>query len=330
MNLLAFGILGPMLAMYVLLDGYDLGVATLGFVIGRNERERGAAMESVGPFLNGNEVWLIASGGVLFALFPQAYASSFSGFYLPFMVVLWLLMFRGIALELRHHFPGEMWRGFWDFAFFSSSALLTVLFGVAIGNLLRGVPLDEHGYFEGTFAFLLNPYALGVGIFALLALALHGGTFMMFRITGDFGVRAQRAVLVLFWPVALWYVVMTGETFLLRSPLHQAPPWLVAVPLLSLAALIAIYVFARRGEGPQTFAASSAFVMSLMLAAGATMYPYILPAFPAGSGGLSIEGASASPVALYSALAVTLVGLVAVVTYGTVVFRKFTTPLNLD
>ena len=330
MSLLSFGILGTMLTMYVLLDGYDLGVATLGFVIGRSERERGAAMESVGPFLNGNEVWLIASGGVLFALFPQAYASSFSGFYLPFMVVLWLLMFRGIALELRHHFPGEMWRSFWDFAFFSSSALLTVLFGVAIGNLLRGVPLDAQGYFQGTFAFLLNPYALGVGVFALLALALHGGTFMMFRIAGEFGARARAAVLFLFWPVTVWYLVMTGETFALRAPLHAAPAWLAAVPLVSLAALGALYLFARRGDGTRAFAASSLFVVSLMLAAGATMYPYVLPGYPAGSGGLSVEGASASPIALFSALAVVIAGLVGVLVYGTVVFRRFTTPLHID
>jgi cytochrome d ubiquinol oxidase subunit II len=329
-NLLAFGVLGTMLAMYVLLDGYDLGVATLAFVIGRNERERGAAMESVGPFLNGNEVWLIAAGGALFALFPQAYASSFSGFYLPFMVVLWLLMFRGIALELRHHFPGEMWRSFWDFAFFFSSALLTVLFGVAMGNLLRGVPLDRDGYFQGTFAFLLNPYALGVGLFALIALALHGGTFLMFRIAGEFAARAQRAVLVLFWPVAILYAVVTGATFLMRAPAHALPTWLFVMPFVSLAALGAVRVFAARGDGTRTFAASSLFVVSLMLAAGGTMYPYVLPGYPAGSGGLSLDGAAASPFALYSALAVTIAGLGAVLIYATVVFRRFTTPLHLD
>lgn len=330
MNLLAFGVLGTMIAMYVLLDGYDLGVAMLGYAIGRNDRERGAAMESVGPFLNGNEVWLIAAGGALFALFPQAYASSFSGFYLPFMIVLWLLMFRGIALELRHHLPGEMWHTFWDFAFSGSSALLTLLFGVAIGNLLRGVPLDVNGYFQGTFAFLLNPYALGVGLFAVLALALHGGTFMMFRIAGDFGERARRAVLFLFWPVAIWYVVMTGATFAMRSPLHQAPAWIVAVPLISLAALAAVFLFARRGNARRAFASSSLFVASLMLAAGATMYPYVLPAYPAGTGGLSIESASASPFALYSILGVEIVGLVGVLIYATIVFRKFTTPLHVE
>jgi cytochrome d ubiquinol oxidase subunit II len=329
-NATAFVVLGTMLAMYVLLDGYDLGVATLGYVIGRNERERGAAMESVGPFLNGNEVWLIAAGGTLFALFPQAYASSFSGFYLPFMVVLWLLMFRGIALELRHHLPGDLWRGFWDAAFFASSALLIVLFGVAIGNLLRGVPLDADGYFQGTFAFLLNPYALGVGLFALIALAMHGGTFLMFRIAGPLAERARSAVLRLFWPVVAFYALMTIATLSVRSPLHPGLSWLMLVPLISIAGLMCVFAFARRGDGPRTFAASSVFVVSLMAAAGATMYPYVLPGFPAGSGGLTVDGAGASPVALYSALGVTIAGVIAVLVYGTVVFRRFMTPLQVE
>jgi cytochrome d ubiquinol oxidase subunit II len=329
MNALAFAVLGATLVMYVLLDGYDLGVATLGFIIGRNERERGAALESVGPFLNGNEVWLIVAGGILFALFPQAYGSAFSGFYLPFMLVLWLLMFRGIAHELRNHFPSELWHGFWDFAFFGSSALLTLLFGIALGNLLRGVPLDARGYFAGTFAFLLNPFALGVGVFALLALALHGGTFLMFRITGEFGARAQRAVLFLVWPVALADATLTALTFVLRPPLHHSPAWGFAVPLVSLAALAAIFVFAQRGQGTRAFAASSLLLGALLLGAGASMFPYVLPAYPAGTGGLSIVNASPPPVGFIPVLVAVVIGLGAVLFYATLVFRRFTTPLHL-
>ena len=165
---------------------------------------------------------------------------------------------------------------------------------------------------------------------ALLALALHGGTFLMFRIAGGFAARARQAVLVLFWPVLLAYVGMTAATFFMRTPVQQAPPVLFVIPLVSLAALLAIFVLARRHDGTRTFAASSLFIVSLMAAAGTTMYPYVLPAYPAGSGGLSIESASASPFALYSALGVTIVGLIAVVVYATLVFRKFTTPLRID
>jgi cytochrome d ubiquinol oxidase subunit II len=159
MSVAGFAVIAFLLTGYVLLDGYDLGVAAIAPLIGRSDHERASAMASIGPFWNGNEVWLIAAGAALFALFPAAYASSFSGFYLPFIVALWLLMFRGIALEVRERRASELWHQFWDAAFSLASGLLIVLFGVALGNLLRGVPLDSAGYFQGTFAFLLNPYA---------------------------------------------------------------------------------------------------------------------------------------------------------------------------
>ena len=146
---IAYAVIAFMLTAYVLLDGYDLGIAAVTPIIARTDRERAAAMAAIGPFWNGNEVWLIAAGGALFALFPAVYASSFSGFYLPFIVVLWMLMFRGIAMELRNHLDSDLWRQFWDVAFWLSSLLLVVLFGVALGNLVRGLPLDSHGYFAG-------------------------------------------------------------------------------------------------------------------------------------------------------------------------------------
>ncbi|MGH7757256.1 MAG: cytochrome d ubiquinol oxidase subunit II, partial [Vulcanimicrobiaceae bacterium] len=147
MSVAGFIVLAVMISAYVLTDGYDLGVATVAPFVSKSDAQRSAAMHAIGPFLSGNEVWLIAAGGALFALFPQAYASAFSGFYLPFIIVLWLLMFRGIAMELRNHFPSSLWHDFWDFAFSLSSALLILLLGIALGNLLRGVPLDAHGFF---------------------------------------------------------------------------------------------------------------------------------------------------------------------------------------
>src|SRR5580658_1521681 len=179
---------------YTLLFGYDLGDGAISLVLAKTRAERSAIVASIGPFWNGNEVWLIAAGGALFALFPQAYASAFSGFYLPFIVVLWLLMFRGVALELRSHFPSEIWHQFWDACFFASSVLLILLFGVALGNLLRGVPLGPQGYFSGTFDELLNPYAVLVGIFAVVALAMHGAAFLVMRIDGPMVQRARRLV----------------------------------------------------------------------------------------------------------------------------------------
>ena len=234
MSVAAFVTVAFMFAMYVMLDGYDLGVATVAALIARDERDRSAAMASIGPFWNGNEVWLIAAAAALFALFPAAYAAAFSGFYLPFIIVLWLLMLRGIALELREHFPSEIWHQFWDAAFAGSSALLIFVFGIALGNLLRGVPLDAAGYFAGTFAFLLNPYALLVGVFALATLAQHGAAFAALRLDGDLGMRAARMLQTLWWAVLPLYLAVTAATFAVHGGVAR---WLLAMPLLSLAAL---------------------------------------------------------------------------------------------
>jgi cytochrome d ubiquinol oxidase subunit II len=263
---------------------------------------------------------LIAGGAALFALFPQAYASSFSGFYLPFIVALWLLMFRGIALELRDHFSSELWHEFWDAAFSLSSALLIVVFGVTLGNLLRGVPLGPAGYFQGTFAFLLNPYALFVAAFALCTLALHGAAFLAMRVDGEPGAKAMRAVAHLWWAVGAFYAAATVLTFFVHAPLGRS--WLFAMPVFSVAALIALRRFARKGHAVAAFAASSFFIATLLIASAGTLFPYLLPAYPAGRGGISIFEAAPSAAALICALTVTIGGIVLVTIYGSAVWWR--------
>lgn len=320
MNVAAFILIAFMIAMYVILDGYDLGVATVTPLVGRNDRERADAMHSIGPYWNGNEVWLIAAGATLFALFPRAYASSFSGFYLPFIIVLWLLMFRGIALELRNHFESELWHNFWDVAFTGASALLVITFGVALGNMLRGLPLDQRGFFQGTFTFLLNPYALLVGAFALVVLAMHGAAFLAMHREGVPGERARGLVPSLWIATVIGYIAVTAATFFSRG--MPAFHWVDFVPILAVGSLAAMRVFGRRDRPQAVFAASCAFVASLLIAAAGTLFPYLLAGYPAGRGGLSIYDAAPSPVALASALTVTIVGTVAVVIYTTIVLRR--------
>jgi cytochrome d ubiquinol oxidase subunit II len=326
---IAFGVIAFMLTAYVLLDGYDLGIATISPLIARSDRERAAAMASIGPFWNGNEVWLIAAGGALFALFPAAYASSFSGFYLPFMVVLWLLMFRGIAMELRDHFASDLWRQFWDVAFWLSSLLLIVLFGVALANLVRGVPLDAHGYFLGTFAFLLNPYAALVALFGVATLAQHGAAFALLRIDGEPAARAARLLRWLWWGVLGLYLGASAATFAVRGA--PATAWLYVVPLVSVGALIALRWALMRERAGAAFAASSAFVASLLLETAGTLYPYLLPAFPAGrAGGISIDDAVTSQVGLSVALTVSITGSIAVLAYGSVVWRQMAGKVRVE
>jgi cytochrome d ubiquinol oxidase subunit II len=325
MSSVAFWILAAMLTIYVLLDGYDLGVAAIAPLVARTDAERAAAMQSIGPFWNGNEVWLIAAGGSLFALFPQAYASAFSGFYLPFMVVLWMLMFRGIALELRGHLPSELWHTFWDFCFTASSVLLVALFGVALGNIVRGLPLGRDGYFLGTFTFLLNPYALGVAMLAIAALAQHGASFLLTRIEGLPATRSHRLAARLWWIVVALYATVSVWTLAQRGSLgqHAMHAWPIALPVASLCALLAFRLLLWRGAYLWAFVASAAFLTTLLVAAAGTIYPYILPGFPSAQSGLSIDAFAPSPPAFFTSIGVLAVGLCIVIAYTIVVWRNF-------
>jgi cytochrome d ubiquinol oxidase subunit II len=325
----AFCLIGVMLSVYTLLDGYDLGAAAITPFLAKTRGERTAIVESIGPFWSGNEVWLVAAGGALFALFPKAYAVSFSGFYLPFIVVLWLLMFRGIAIELREHLPGDMWMDFWDVAFSLSSALLILLFGVALGNLVHGVPLDASGYFLGTFSSLLNPYATIVGVLAVVALMQHGLAYLSGRVEGPLGERALRYVGRVWVLVVAAYVAATAATiFEHRGNLASAPVAIVA-SAIALVSLLGLRRFAGRRNAVSTYWASVAFLGGLLAAAAATMYPYLLRPEPGATGGLTIFQAAPPPLALALSLAVASVGLIAVVVYSIVLHRQMTAKVTV-
>src|SRR3954464_1383222 len=172
-----FCFLAAMVTVYVILDGFDLGVGALHLFIGRTEEERERATAAIGPVWNGNEVWLIAGGGGLFMAFPTAYAGAFSGLYFGLILVLWLLVGRGLALELRHQIDNPLWQSACDTVFWLASAALAFVFGVALGNVVRGVPLGADGYFHLSLFGILNWYALLVGVFGLVVLVTHGATF---------------------------------------------------------------------------------------------------------------------------------------------------------
>ena len=248
------------------------------------------------------------------------------------MLVLWLLMFRGLALELRNHLPSSLWHDFWDTAFTGSSALLVVLFGVAIGNVIRGVPLDAAGYFAGTFAFLLNPYALGVGFFAaVILLAYHGSAFAMMRIDGPPARRARRAAIRL-WPVlAFTYAALTLATFVMRPHALTHPPIELGVAFVAVIATIFSLRSALCERSRDAFIGSAIFAAALPATAAATIYPYLVPAFPsATAGGITIDDANPSSIALTTATVITVVGVVVVLIYTSLVTRrlrgKFTVP----
>src|SRR3984893_1297795 len=197
-----FCLVALMIAAYVILDGYDLGAGMIHLFVARSDDERRQVLRSIGPFWDGNEVWLIASGGTLYFAFPALYAASFSGFYLPLTMVLWLLILRGISIEFRSHVESPVWRPLWDTVFGGSSTMLAIFFGVALGNVVRGVPLDGSGFFflplwtdftVGNNVGVLDWYTLLIAAAAFLTLAEHGALWIAFKTAGELEQRARRA-----------------------------------------------------------------------------------------------------------------------------------------
>jgi cytochrome bd ubiquinol oxidase subunit II len=321
-NVLAFCILTLLIVGYVLLDGYDLGMGTVVLFVSRGEEERRAALESIGPYWNGNEVWLVAAGATLFAFFPLAYASAFSGFYLPFMVVLWLLIGRGISFELRENLENPLWHAFWDALFAACSTLLIVLFGVALGNIIRGVPLDADHYFVGTFGFLLNGYALAVAILALLAIAQHGAVYLFMRTENAVAKRSRRAILALFPAVVAAYVGVTALSFAMHVSGNDFRFGPLPGALIAIGGLIVLRLGLERSSRRLPFVGSSAFLAGMLISAAATMFPYLLPGYPERRTGLDIYDSAAPAPALITALVAVIVGLVLLAGYRTFLTRR--------
>lgn len=324
-NTIWFLALVLMLGGYAVLDGFDLGVGSIHLWVGRSQRERGQAIAAIGPVWNGNEVWLLGAGGALVAAFPDVYATSFSGFYLALMLVLWLLLLRGLAIEFRHQIDDELWRSAWDVVFTVASVLLALLFGVAVGNVLRGVPLDADGEFVGTFALLLNPFAVLGGLLGVAILAMHGASYLAHKTTGEVQARARRGAVPLFWVSVVLLAAMVGASFLVRPDFtanFARWPWLAIAPLATLAAAVMTFVFRRRDEDLRAFLASSAWILGILVSVAAGLYPELLPARPGSDHpGLDVFNAASPRGSLETALAVYAFGMALVIVYMVNVYR---------
>src|SRR5712672_1869871 len=218
MGTLWFSLIAMMIIVYVLLDGFDLGAGAIHLMVATTEEERRKVLASIGPVWAGNEVWLIAAGGTLFFGFPALYASGFSGFYLPLMIVLWLLILRGTSTEFRNHIISRVWDPFWDFLFCASSLLLAIFFGAALANVVRGVPLDASGYFFeplwtdfrlGEQTGILDWYTILVAVLALLALVMHGALWVRMKTTGPVRDRSLRIAQLNWWLVVALTMAVT-------------------------------------------------------------------------------------------------------------------------
>lgn len=318
---------------YVILDGFDLGVGTLYPFISRTDTERRLVLNSIGPVWDGNEVWLVLGGGALFAAFPLVYASLFSGFYLAMMGLLLVLILRALAIEFRSKRPGARWRTTWDWFFFGSSAGITFLLGVALGNVLRGVALDADGNINENLVDLLSPYALALGVVSVLMLTLHGAIYLTLKLEGDLLARVERLVPRLMVAFFASMTVMIGWTLLLEEQFadnYRDRLWTVVFPVAALGAALAAWRFIRREAAMAAFLSSATMIALLMASVAAALYPVMLPSNIDASYDLTIYNAASAENTLVVMLVMAVIGMPFVLLYTAGVYYFFRGRVRLD
>ncbi len=328
-----FAIAAVMLTAYVVLDGFDLGAGVVHLFVARSDGERRQVLGAIGPFWDGNEVWLLATGGALFVAFPPVLASGLSGFYFAIFLVLWSLILRGVAIEFRSHIEHPLWRTAWDFVFSAGSTLLPVLFGAALGNLVRGLPMDAEGYFSLSLftdftttppVGILDWYTILAGVFGLLALAGHGATFLVWRTDGAVQTRSRTAAAILYGTLAILWPVATVSTWIVNPDLFLA---LSGRPLAWLFVLVALTGLVTVGLGLRTrrdltaFLGSCAFLTGMLTATAACLFPVMLKAIDEHARSLTAYNASAPHASLQIAFTWWILGFPLAVLYFVTLFR---------
>jgi cytochrome d ubiquinol oxidase subunit II len=348
MAFLWFWLVAVMIVGYVVLDGFDLGVGVLHLFLARNEAERRATLASIGPVWDGNEVWLLAGGGTLYFAFPLLYASAFSGFYLPLMIVLWLLVLRGVSVELRNHIDVGVWRALLDGVFGLASALLAIFYGAALANVLRGVPLQADGYFflplwtnwrPGVHPGILDWYTVIGGLVALVALTLHGALWLAIKTSGELEQRARRIVTPLWIALTALTMISLAATIAVRPVSlnnYFNYPFTFVVPAGVIASLAGIWFFNRPAapnKQPQpvkAFLASCLYLFFMLAGACWGVYPTLLPATTGADRDITLANAISGPHTLIVGLAWWGVGMALAVGYVVFVYGKFRGKVDLE
>ncbi len=340
METIWFMLVAAMIAVYVVLDGFDLGAGIVQLLVAHSDRERRQVLRSIGPVWDGNEVWLLAGGGTLYFAFPALYASSFSGFYLPLMMVLWLLILRGISIEFRNHIDSLVWKPFWDVVFGGASALLAIFFGAALGNVVRGVPLDQANEFFlplwtnfgiGRDVGILDWYTVLVAVAAFATLTVHGALWVALKTDGELEQRARKLARAGWWALLPLTVAITWCSFAIQPRLAAsfgARPWGYLFPLLAVAGLIGTRAMHRRQAAP--FLCSSLFIVGMLTSAAFGLYPYVLPSNVDPALGLTVYNAAAAPYGLKVGLAWFIPGMLLATGYFVYTYRSFAGKVVLD
>ncbi|MDY0060869.1 MAG: cytochrome d ubiquinol oxidase subunit II [Myxococcota bacterium] len=325
LNLAWFLLFFVLIAGYAILDGYDLGVGILSLGA-RGDLEQRLHLNAIGPVWDGNEVWLITAGGALFAAFPPVYATVFSGLYLALVLLLLALILRAVSFEFRSKVEHPGWRRAWDLAFGLGSLGATVLFGVAVGNILRGLPLDPRGEFAGTFLGLLNPYALGIGLLTVVMFVVHGALYLAPKGSDEMQPRLLRVAArgSLVW--AALYLTLTVATALGHPDLFAGGLGRPAVGLglvLTVGGLIGVPVALRQGSPGRALLASSLAIAGHVALGAVSLFPNLVPALGTPERSLTLYNSASTPLTLTVMLVIALVGMPIVIGYTIFVHRIF-------
>ncbi len=325
LNIIWFLLVGVLIIGYAILDGFDLGVGVIQLFT-KDDNEKRINLNAIGPVWDGNEVWLLTGGGALFAAFPIVYATVFSGFYLAFMLLLFALIARAVSFEFRNKVDSPGWKKIWDYSFGIGSLLPAILFGVAIGNILRGVPLTGSGEYLGSFLGLLNPYSIIVGLVSLSMFTMHGAIYMTMKSDGS-----QREKMVN-WANRTWiiflilYVIATFLTFfegayLFQGVLSNVLFWILFVVLL--LSIIFIPISLKGEKFGRTFFLSSLMIAAMIGLAALSLFPRLVPSSIDLAYSLTIYNASSTPRTLLTMLIIALIGMPIVIGYSIFVYRVF-------
>jgi len=322
-----FVLIGVLLLGYSILDGFDLGIGTLFRVLGKKKEEREAMVKSIGPVWDGNEVWLLTGGGALFAAFPHAYATVFSGFYLALMVVLFSLIFRAVSLEFRAQDTKR--KGFWEGAFIVGSFLPVLLFGVALGNVVVGVPLDTTMNYTGTFFTLLRPFPLVLGLLGFMAFLMQGSTYAATKVEGSVQERARKTAKLIWNGYTLFLILAFAVTLIyIPEAITKIPAWIFAA--LTICSLVVLRHSLNKAKDGLAFMMSSLAFIGLWGIIGAIHFPNLVKANNDPAFSLTIYNASSSELTLKVMLVIALIGMPIVIGYTIYLYKIFKGKIQIE
>ncbi len=332
LNTIWFILIGVLLTGYAILDGFDLGVGALHLFV-EGDTDRRIMINSIGPVWDGNEVWLVTGGGALFAAFPHVYATVFSGFYIALMLLLFGLIFRAIAIEFRSKQPMKRWRQMWDVAFSLSSILIALLMGVALGNIITGVPIDAEKEFAGNFCTLLNPYTVLVGITTVALFMMHGSIYVVMKTEGELQKKIRSWVnnTIIFFVIC--YVTTTMYTLIYYPHMVQHfkdAPWLFVIAVLNMLAIANIPREIFHGRDFRAFLSSCASIVALLVLFAVGLFPNIVLSNPNPEYSLTIYNAASSQKTLNIMLIVAIIGIPFVLAYTISIYWIFRGKVKID